>query len=92
MTFCDIPIQPNLVGGFNSPEKYARQIGSFPPINRGENKQPFKPPPVVILRTHTVASITASDPKVVAFVPAPPVLPAPVAPPPFGPPHGQRPA
>ncbi len=27
-----------LVGGFNPFEKYARQIGSFPQVIRGENK------------------------------------------------------
>ena len=26
----DSPTKPNLVGGFNPVEKYARQIGSFP--------------------------------------------------------------
>ena len=37
-----------LVGGWTNPfEKSARQIGSFPQINRGENKQYFKPPPSI---------------------------------------------
>ena len=34
----------DVVGGFNPLEKYARQIGSFPPVG-GENKKHLKPPP-----------------------------------------------
>ena len=35
-----------LVGGWTNPfEKYARQIGSFPQVIRGEHKKSFKPFP-----------------------------------------------
>ena len=33
-----------LVDGFNPSEKYARQIGSYPQVGRGENKKYLKPP------------------------------------------------
>ena len=42
-----------LVGGFNPSEKYARQIGSFPP-SRAENKKSLKPPPRWESKTLTV--------------------------------------
>ena len=46
---CDLPIAPKhdkLVGGWTNPfEKYARQIGSFPQVIRGENKEYLKSPP-----------------------------------------------
>ena len=47
-----------LVGGFNPFEKYARQIGSFPQINRDENKNCLKPPPSILY--YTIVCLWAS--------------------------------
>ena len=48
----------SLVGGWTNPfEKYARQIGSWNPRDRGENKTCLKPPPRYTLEIYTPVSL-----------------------------------